>query len=441
VKNNFIIGVCFLQALLVLNSCKKRDDLISLKGGTIVPAELYFSDTLTVDCRTVREDSIPSRTSTHQLLVGKMNDPLFGVSQATTFTQIRLAQLNNLINKGDGVDSAFLYLSFTSEVAKYGNIQSIQNLSLFELTEGFSNTKTYYSSDSLAYSTTPIGNFSGVYNYKDSMVLVDSVKKKFSPGIKIPLTKEFAEKLLDADVNAIRTQGDFANYIKGIAIKAMGNPAAGEGAVAAFNFKSPGTRIVVHYDKNKFTNFTIDSNSLMFANYKISKQNPAIVSQKMQDNGHFDTTYVQAMTGAKTYFTFPTLFSLTQNEKLFIHKAELIIPIIRQASNAVYPPPSRLLITQPNENTRLNLPIIDFISSSNYGGLYDSIQGQYKFGITRHIQDIFRSYVEDGDNFNFGLFLTPTIDLPITPARVLIDSRRDKPVNEKLRLVIIYSKL
>lgn len=440
-NNKWIFGVCFLQTLLILNSCKKRDDLISVKGGTIVPAELYFTDTLTVDCRTVREDSIPSRTSTHQLLVGKMHDPLFGISKATTYTQIRLNQLNNLIDKGTGVDSAYLYLAFTSEVTRYGNLQSVQNINLYELNEGFSNTKTYYSSDSLSYSNTSVGSFSGVYNYKDSMVMVDSIKKKLSPGIKISLTKEFAEKLLDADVNAIRTQADFANYIKGIAIKATGNPAAGEGAVVAFNFKSPSTRIIVHYNSNKFANFVIDSSALMFTNYQITQQNPAILAQKQQTNGHFDTCFVQAMGGAKAYFTFPSLYSLAQNEKLFIHKAELILPIYKQASGGNYPPPTRLLLTQPDEKTRLNLPIIDFISSSNYGGTYDSIQGQYKFGITRHIQDIYRSFTEDNDTFNFGLFLTPTIDLPITPARVLIDSRRNKPSNEKLRLVIIYSKL
>ncbi len=444
INKQFFLWVCILQTFLIvfISGCKKRDDLISLNTGTIEPTDLFYTDTLTVLSSTVREDSIPSRMSSNQQLAGKMNDPLFGMSESSIYTQVRLAILNHIIDVGSGADSAFIYLTFTSEIASYGNLNSTQNLSVYELNADIDAAKTYYSTDSITYLPLEIGSFSGTFNLTDSIPVKDSVMRNTAPGIKISLTKDFANKLINAAPGDINTQASFANYLKGICIKPTGNPASGEGAVVGFNFKAASTQIHVYYDGNKHINYLIDSAAVKFSQYKFSQQPANISLQKNNPLLNYDTTYVQALTGAKTFFQFPNLFSLANNNKIFIHKAELIIPVYKDAINSKYKAPTRLLLNQPDEKTRINLPIIDLFSSENtYGGKYDESLGQYKFTITRHIQDLFDSYLNNGDNFNFGLYLTNTIDLPITAARVLIDSRKSNPIEQKLRLTIIYSKL
>ncbi|MCO6494534.1 MAG: DUF4270 family protein [Bacteroidetes bacterium] len=424
------------------SGCKKRDDLISLNTGTIEPTDLFYTDTITVLSSTVREDSIPTRMSSNQQLAGKMNDLLFGISESSIFSQVRLAILNNPISPVTGADSAFIYLTFTSEIASYGNLNSTQHFSVYELNADLDASKTYYSTDSISYNQTEIGSYSGSFNLVDSVRVKDSTFSNTAPGIKIALTKDFANKLINAGPGDVNTQSSFANYIKGLCIKPTGNPASGEGAVVGFNFKAVSTQIHVYYDGDKHINFLLDSAAVKFSQYKFSQQPANITIQKNNPLLNFDTTYVQALTGAKTFFRFPNLFSLAKDNKIFIHKAELIIPVYKDVISSQYKAPTRLLLNQPDELTGRNLPLIDLISSeSTYGGKYDVALGQYKFTITRHIQDLFSSYLNDGDNFNFGLYLTNTIDLPITASRILIDTRKSNPIEQRLRLVIIYSKL
>lgn len=430
-----------LQTLLFITGCKKRDDLIALNTGTILPTDLFIVDTLTVNSSTVREDSIPSQMLSNQQLAGRMNDPLFGISEASIFTDVKLISTGTAINAVTGSDSAFLYLTFTSDIAQYGNISSNQEFTVYELTEELDRTKLFYSTDSVLFNPLPIGSFSGIFNYSDSLsIKKDSTTIKVSPGIKIQLTKAFADKLINASATDVLTESDFRNYLKGICIKPSGNPSSGQGAIVGFNFNTSATGIHVYYDGGKYANFLTDSSCRKFSQYKIASQPDNITHQKGNPTQAYDTTFVQALTGAKSHFRFPTLFSLVEDQNIFIHKAELIIPVYKDAISTLYRAPSRLLLTQPDELTGRNLNIIDIFSSS-YGGLYDEITGQYSFVITRHVQELFRSYVVNGDDFNFGLYLTSTIDLPITPARILIDSRKAKPINEKLRLVIMYSKL
>lgn len=444
IKKQSFIWVCILQTLLFVftSGCKKRDDLISLNTGSIEPTDLYYTDTLTVLSSTIREDSIPSRMSSNQQLAGKMNDPVFGISEAAIYTQVRLATLNNLIEAVNGADSAFIFLPFTSTIATYGNLNSTQQFEVFELDADLDATKTYYSTDSVLYKPTSIGTYSGIYNFSDSVMVKDSVVRNVLPGIKIYLSNEFANKLIDAGPNNINTQSSFVSFMKGVCIKPIGNPAAGEGAVVGFNFKANAAQIHVYYDGNKHANYLLDSAALKFSQYKFSQQPAEISVQKGLAAGNFDTTYVQALTGAKTFFRFPNLFSLANNEKIFIHKAELVIPVFKDLVTTNYKAPTRLLLNQPDEKTGRNLPLIDLITSeSTYGGIYDEARGQYKFTITRHIQDVYSAYFNHGDDFNFGLYLTNTIDLPITPARVVIDARKDNPIEQRLRLIITYSKL
>ena len=165
------------------------------------------------------------------------------------------------------------------------------------------------------------------------------------------------------------------------------------------------------------------------------------MQKSASSSSDFDTSYVQAMTGAKTHIQFPNLFSIIKNtsKKIAIGKAELIIRPLAGTYASPFSLPSRLLIVQPDLDNGLNAPILDNFEAF-YGGKYDAVKNEYKFYITRHMQSLFTDYQVNGKNTNKGLYLIVPSDLPIAPSRMVIDSRK-RVVDQGIQLKLIYTEL
>lgn len=444
IKSKFFIGVCLvLQTLIFVAGCKKRDDIISQDGG--LSDGLYRVDTFSIHASSISEHDIRTDNLSQQLC-GIMHDPLTGISSATLFTQLSLASISNVITVEDDIDSAYLILALTSEITQYGNISSEQEFTVYELEDMLlpAGVQAYNSHDSVAHFPTPVGSFKGSINYTDSVPFLNRGQiQNAAPGIKITLTKEFALKLISGSADDVKTQADFKNYVRGLCIKPSSNPQSGEGAVVAFNLNSQDSRAFVYFDSDKQAQFNITDQDVKFVRYQYRNQPASLVFQKENPDLHFDTTYVQALTGAKTHFRFPSLFNAFRNNRVFIHKAEIVIPVLEATTSDLYPAPRRLLIVQPDlDRDNRNADIPDFgAGGQSYGGIYNEDKKSYTFGITQYIQFVIRAKENSNLDFNNGLFLVNTIDQPITPARALLDTRQDAPFNERIKLIVTYSKL
>jgi hypothetical protein len=400
--------------------------------------ELIISDSFDIKTITTREDSFKTDLLS-QFLIGRMNDPIFGESEASTYTQLQLRLLNNVIDKGKGVDSVFLILPFTSNITKYGDINSSNVIEVRELSAALDLGRSYFSTDTVGSFPTPIGTYSGPFNYNDSLLFKDGdVLKKIKPGLKISLSIDFANKLLDASPTDLNTQTNFANYLKGIKLSPNNQNSPGTGAIAAFDLFNENSKIIVYYDGDKQIDFLINNRGKTFSNYKILSRNPEVM-QQFNSIFNSDTAYVQALGGSKLFIEFPQILDLIQNQRIFIHKAEIFIPVIQQANSSNYPIPTRLQLWQKEGETGLNYPILDQINLIENHGVYDGAKGGYTFGVTRHFQNILSSYLASGTNLNTGLFVTTTTDFPITPSRVILDTRKDK--TNGIKFSVIYSKL
>jgi hypothetical protein len=446
VKYAFQIGLFLLTASLVFNSCeKKRNDEVGFKGDGPGFPELTLTDTFTIYSSTVREDSIRT-DELSQFLLGRMNDPLFGISTSSIFTQLNLPQLNRTATNNPTLDSAFIYVIFTSKLATYGNLNSVQSFKVHELTEGF-NKATYYSSDELSYNPTPVGSYAGVFNLNDSLKRINNGQVEYAgPGVKIALSSDFAEKLLNAKSTDVSTHQAFKEYIYGLAFIPDNQPASGEGAVVALNLKNTASKIYVYYNGGEQIDFNFADASTSvktksFTQYKFENQAPEITVQKNNTSGNYDTVFVQSFTGAKAHFRFPGFFNLISQENIFLHKVEFQIPIIPETVSSQYPAPSKLLMLQPHPETNLNFFVLDFTDTAKYNGNFDKNANTYRFNLTKHFMELVNEYKRDPSDpsIHRGLFLTPTRDFPITPARAIIDSRSGS--NEKLKLIVMYSKL
>ncbi len=146
------------------------------------------------------------------------------------------------------------------------------------------------------------------------------------------------------------------------------------------------------------------------------------------------------MTGSKTHIRIPTLFNIAKNGKtLSIAKAEIIVRPVAGSYNVTYPLPSRLLLLQPSQTNNLNNGVLD-LAEPFYGGNLNSITTEYKFNITRHIQNLFIDYQRKGVDNNRGLFLIVPTDYPVAPSRIMLDTRK-KIANAGIEFRLYYSEL
>jgi hypothetical protein len=443
VNFRFVSALTFIFLfVLAVSSCKKRNDNVFLANETTQGFDGYsYTDTFKLLTRTVREDSIKSDSLSHNL-IGVINDADFGKYTASSYFQFRLPQLNNVINT-QKLDSAVLIMQYTSATAWYGDLNTNMAFDVVEVNELMDKTRTH-SNQSYSYNPTPIGSFSGKFRPSDSISVRELGKKvKIAPSISIKLDSNFAKKLFNANTE-LGSQENFVSFFKGLGIIPTSNPSLGSGAIAAFNMTGGFSKIRIYYNDSLQSDFkVIPIDSRRLSNYTVNNQPVNITKQKSaQAKASFDTTYAQAMTGAKTHIRIPYLFGLVNKasgKKISVGKAEIIIRPMAGTFASPFTPPTRMLILQPDATTNRNAGIIDLIERS-YGGDYNASKNEYRFNITRHIQSLFSDYQLHGKDNNRGLFLTIPSDFPIAPSRIVMDMRKGIP-NAGIEFKLIYTEL
>ncbi len=442
-NSRFVFSLLF--CFIAISSCKKRNDNVYLANeGTIGFDGYSYADTFfkLLTC-TIREDSIKTDSLSHNL-VGVINDAVFGKYEAASFFQFKLPQLNNVISNLQ-LDSAVLIMQYTSPTAYYGDLNSNMAFDIVEVNEMMSSSVSH-STQNYNYDVTPIGSFSGKFRPSDSIYIRELGKMvRIAPSISIKLSTAFATKLFNAGSSDLSTQENFVQYFKGLGMVPTANPSFGSGVIAAFNMYGVFSKIRIYYDDTMQSDFLVHNDSRRFTQYKVSNQSPEITKQKSASSSslaNFDTTYAQAMTGAKTRIMIPNLFGLIDkktNKKISIGKAEIIIRPMAGTFASPFTVPTRMLILQPDAITNRNAGIFDLFEPF-YGGDYNASKNEYRFNITRHIQSLFTDYQLRGKDNNRGLFLTIPTDFPIAPSRIMVDMRKGIP-NTGIEFKLTYIEL
>lgn len=432
----------FLVSLfLVFNACKKQDGNVFLSNEGTQGFDGYsYTDTFRLLTCTVREDSLKSDSLSHNLL-GIISDPVFGKYSASSFFQFKLPQLNKVIST-EQLDSAVLYIQFTSKTAYYGDLASQMAFSVHELSESMTASVTH-SDKTYQYNAASAGNFTGKFNPSDSMVIRNLGKTvKGAPGMSVKLSAALAQKLFDASASNLSSQENFLTYFKGLALVPAADPLSGTGVIAAINMQGSSSFIRVFYNDTLQSDFKVFDNARRFTHYNIGNQGNGINMQKSAGTkASFDTTYVQAMSGAKTRIKIPYLFGLARNngKKISVGKAEIIIRPLAGTYASPFALPTRLLLLQPNADNNLNAGIIDLLEPF-YGGNYNAVSNEYRFNVTRHIQSLFSDYQNKGIDNNRGFFLITPSDFPIAPSRMVADMRKGIP-GSGIEFKLIYTEL
>jgi predicted small secreted protein len=425
-----------LLTCIFLTSCKNQAseiglDLIDDLLGT------DFTDTITLQAYSIFEDTI-NTTNMSANILGHISDPVFGNSDAGIYTQISLA--GAAVNFGNHpiIDSVVLTLQIQGY---YGDTNSAVGIRVHQLSEDLSSEETYYQNSSLTYDPTPLNYSLSGYTLKpNTSVVVDT--GVYSAHLRVRLKQSFGQDLLDHqdDLN-----NNMQNYLKGLYIGAVSHT-GNCGYMLISNLTSALSGIVLYYHNDSVQNMrytlSCNDNCVRFTqiNHQYTASNNNDFLQEVCQNQHdlgSKVLFVQGGGGVKTRITFPYLEHAFDNidKRVVIHRAELVITNV-DANEAFLIPPTNLSLQGigKSDSSLRFLPDDDYYTSTSYfGGIYDSKTHEYRFRITRYVQQL----ILEQNDWSNSMYLIVR-GSAVRPHRLVFDGT-DIASPTRLRLEIAYS--
>ncbi len=422
-------GFLFLLVILFA-SCNKNENL----GINVQPQEdimgASYIDTIPVTAYTVREDSVRSDETTYNL-IGSYCDPIFGQTDAGTYCQFKLTTTSVDFGTNAVCDSVVLSLAYSGI---YGDSSATLTLNVCEIADDFYYDNSYYSNERLGVYKNNFSGTSFTTNLKDS-VQVGSTN--YAPHLRMKLKKALGQKFIDASGSSdLSDNANFLKFFKGLYISTK--TVSSGGAIIYFNFLSSISKLSLYYHNDEDTaayNFIIDDKCARFNTFDHKKFSAASQVLKQQIKGDTLTgdsiLFIQAMAGTKIKIKFPKVLDLKSLGKIAINKAELVMKVDENTITN-FSPPDKLILSKINSDGTLSYLADYAYGDAYYGGSYSSEDKEYRFNISKHIQDALIS----GSFEDQGLYLMVS-GAAVKSNRVVI--KGNKSSQDNLKLEIIYT--
>ncbi len=407
--------------------------------------ELFFMDTLSVQAGTIKEDSLPGNSLNFQLL-GALNDPIFGPSSVGIVSQMSLLEPNSNFDNTVEPDSAILFIPLIAGMNFYGNPSNEQQINVYELQDPM-NKSVYYQKQPFATIAATASSYTG----RLYMPYFDSVRfknEKFAQpaALRVKLSYAMAKRLMSLPKEAYATNTGFQANFNGLAILPEGNLFGKMGGYGVFAMNTTDlglglrAKVLLYYKDTNTLAFGFNSKEQTVTT-TMTGPYPAAIQNQIDNPGQaYASTYVQGLSGVKTFVKIPWLNNLVSQGQVAINKAEIVFYIDKgTVSEELFAPP-RLNLFQPylpgSVRNDLLADAIDLGSGfvTSIGGDYNESAGSYTFTITRQMQKWLNAFVMKGENKNFGMYLTVPTGSPVIGARGVIDQ-------SKTKVKIAYTKL
>jgi len=413
--NPFSAIVLFgLLAISMFTGCEKPGVI----GLDVQPESdkfnVSFSDTTTLIAYTVRADSI--RTDEPILsLLGTYDDPVFGYTAASFYTQFSMTTNNVGFGSLFDPDSLVLTIGYAGS---YGPAPSAQIVNVYRLTEDIYEDSAYYSNSNFDYHPIELASVSIAPVDQDSVVRIklDSSNSVFS-----------------ANDSFFVDNAAFQDFFKGFYIS---TDTSMSGGILYLDMLSSYTKLTLYYNDSMSFDFLIDAESAR-SNKFVHDYTGTEVESQLQDSALGGSlVYVQPMAGVKVEIQMPHLLDWVKNQQIAINKAELVFDVYDDVSLTSYPNPENLFILGAGANTIIT---DQYEGASYFGGTYDATSMQYSFNIARYIHEILYDGREDD-----GLYLIIPNNLlssgsVVSANRVIIGG--PKNIDLKMKLNLTYTIL
>lgn len=421
----------------VLASCKKSPETI---GNNLISDNdyigIYHTENVVIYSHSYL-DSIGTKNVSNGLL-GSMNDPIFGLSQAGFSTQFHLSTEGQSFGDNPVMDSLVLQLCLSGY---YGDTTTMQTAHAYVLSDTLSADETYYNHSEVAYDPIDIANGFQFYPHPKTTTNVVGSDTINSAIIRIPLSAELGNYLMNLDPQAYSKPDLFKELFKGLRLQC--SPVSGDGSICYINLTTNTiTQLQLYYhdqgtpENPMKYNFYVTSADTYFnqVTHDYSTGDPDLVSQVLEG----DTTsgqqkiYLQTMGGVRAKIVFPEIphWQDTCEGHIVINDAKLIIPAADMDSSVYTKPNTMVLVGLNADGTTSLLP--DYLEGSNYfGGTYNASTNCITFRISEYLQDLL---LNKTDNLGISLGINGA---GYNAQRIVVNGP-DAP-QDKMRLSITYS--
>ena len=434
-----------LLALLVLLvgfvSCKKVPQQI---GNSLQPSGNYIKVEFTGDNDIIAEvdyvDSLSTKSASLSLL-GSMNDPHFGSSDLSFYTQIGLS--SNSVKWGEDavVDSVVLQMVYSGY---YGDTTSSMTVRVYEVLEDmFADSSSYYSNTTLSYNETELANYTFLPRPKTKSNIDDD--SLTNAVIRIPIDKSLGERFINDETTAFTSNAAFMNYFKGLYLSC--EPTTSTGSICYFNLLNNKSFMRVYYHDNHDTleyNFNVSNKYVRFNHFE-HDYSTAQAPITFNDTTNNKYLYVQSTAGVRSRLIFPNIAKWAEemNTNVLINEAKLILTGVSDIVNGIsndttlFTPPVQLVAVKANADGSYTLLPDQFVGTNYFGGYYDPDTDQVWFRISEYIQDLI---LAGSGADNYGIYIY-TYSGSFNAKRWIFGGPDNEDPAKRVKLEIVYSQI
>lgn len=346
-----------------------NSDLIEIFNSNIIANDSLVSpDSITLSTLstyTESEDSLRS-DETSSLVLGGINDPVFGYNRGEFLTQILLAENNIDLGNTPLVDSVVLTYNYSGY---YGDINTFDDIKVYH-----NNSESIFK-DSLYYSNSLFDLSSLSNDLVNSFNLSSDTSS--NPQLKIVLNNSIGQQILDLGNSGLSSNDEFLLNFPGF-FYATSNTSE---SIVYLNPNGTSTGFKVYYH-----NSISDSLSLDFIlDGDVARVN--LFNEKLLDNLSINNglDYIQSMSGYKCKIELEGIDYLSSYlSDMSINKATLSFNV---TDFDVFQPHEKLfLVRENNEGSNVFLSDFTLEGDDHFGGMLNG--DLYEFNITRYFHKI-----------------------------------------------------
>lgn len=331
---HFFLLLAFLSVLV---SCNEEITIGSniLEDNTI---EVDFNDTLDIDVKTLKDDSIVvfnTNSDIRTYLLGELSDPTFGYSKSELYLSTSLIDSNVPDFDTLTIDSVIMILPLDT-LGLLGDESAQHEINVFQLDEALEVDEDNNILSSYSFSTKPniIGSKTQVINHYDSISISlatnrDSFVQTF-PQLRIPMDVGFWRPLL-LDTMVMQSDSAYTENLKGFKVTSSTN-----NSIAGVNLSSSAALGLIVY----FTNLTGDVNGSYFIDIGSTRSSEfthdytGTPVESAFDVAATDFVYIQGMRGTTVEVD---LANIINYKDTIINKASLEMFILDESGPFVSP--------------------------------------------------------------------------------------------------------
>jgi len=359
-----------------------------------------------ISSATESEDSLRTDEALN-LILGEIDDPIFGNNRSSFYTQILLTENNTDLGSNAVVDSVVMSYTYSGY---YGDLENFTSLDVLILQEDIYK-------DSVYYSTSYAMPVPAAMSYVESSSVSEDGSE--SPSLTIRLSDSFGQEILDLQNEGLKDNETFLENFKGISVIA-----SAQNTMLYLNPAGSNSFLKIYYHNDESGTDTL---SLDFelggdaARINLFNHKPLVNLNQEEDK-----VYIQSMAGYKTKISINNTDSMkSMLEGKSINKVTMSFDV-NEPSQAEYTAHDKLFLVRVNEEGN-NIFLTDFTieGETHFGGRLED--DKYEFNITRYFYQLLNNDIY-------------TNDLYLLPAGAAVNANRTI-LNKDIKLTIHYSEL